>query len=208
MLDDRRLSLLLFRVLCYLVLLVIAWSVLSRLSLVLTPVSVALVLAFLLNPSVTALERRKVPRWLAVGVMLLIMLGLLTAVSLTIPYLVRSEIERFSAQLPSYQGLIDRKVLPLLSKIFKYRATSIGDWLKLLTTQLTDWVRGAMGQISDALGTAILSVAGLFKYLVAVLLVPVFTVSFLMDMPTIGENLRVLIPPRHQPLIVEIMDDI
>ncbi len=208
MLDDRRLSLLLFRVLCYLVLLVIAWSVLSRLSLVLTPVSVALVLAFLLNPSVTALERRKVPRWLAVGVMLLIMLGLLTAVSLTIPYLVRSEIERFSAQLPSYQGLIDRKLLPLLSKIFKYRATSIGDWLKLLTTQLTDWVRGAMGQISDALGTAILSVAGLFKYLVAVLLVPVFTVSFLMDMPTIGENLRVLIPPRHQPLIVEIMDDI
>jgi predicted PurR-regulated permease PerM len=38
--------------------------------------------------------------------------------------------------------------------------------------------------------------------------VPVFTVSFLMDMPTIGENLRVLIPPRHQPLVVEIMDDI
>ena len=37
-----------------------------------------------------------------------------------------------------------------------------------------------MGQISDALGTAILSVAGLFKYLVAVLLVPVFTVSFQM----------------------------
>ena len=92
MLDDRRLSLLLFRVLCYLTLLVIAWSVLSRLSLVLTPVSVALVLAFLLNPSVTALEQRKVPRWLAVGVMLLIMLGLLTAVSLTIPYLVRREI--------------------------------------------------------------------------------------------------------------------
>ena len=129
MLDDRRLSLLLFRVLCYLILIVLSWSVLSRLSLVLTPVAVALVLAFLLNPSVEALEKRRVPRWLAVGVMLLIMLGLLTAVGLTIPYLVKSEIERFSAQLPSYQGLIDRKVLPLLGKLFKYRATSIGDWL-------------------------------------------------------------------------------
>jgi predicted PurR-regulated permease PerM len=208
MLDDRRLSLLLFRVLCYLILIVLSWSVLSRLSLVLTPVAVALVLAFLLNPSVEALEKRRVPRWLAVGVMLLIMLGLLTAVGLTIPYLVKSEIERFSAQLPSYQGLIDRKVLPLLGKLFKYRATSIGDWLKLLTAQLTDWVRGAMGQISDALGTAILSVAGLFKYLVAMLLVPVFAVSFLMDMPTIGQNLRVLIPPRHQQLVGDIMDDI
>ncbi|MBL9045460.1 MAG: AI-2E family transporter [Myxococcales bacterium] len=208
MLDDRRLSLLLFRVLCYLILIVLSWSVLSRLSLVLTPVAVALVLAFLLNPSVEALEKRRVPRWLAVGVMLLIMLGLLTAVGLTIPYLVKSEIERFSAQLPSYQGLIDRKVLPLLGKLFKYRATSIGDWLKLLTAQLTDWVRGAMGQISDALGTAILSVAGLFKYLVAMLLVPVFAVSFLMDMPTIGQSLRVLIPPRHQQLVGDIMDDI
>ncbi len=208
MLDDRRLSLLLFRLLCYVVLLVLAYTVLSRLSLVLTPVAVALVLAFLLNPSVTALEQRKVPRWLAVGVMLLILLGLLTAVGLTIPYLVRSEIERFSAQLPSYQGLIDRKVLPLLGKVFKYRATSIGDWLKLLTNQVTEWVRGAMGQISDALGTAILSVAGLFKYLVAGLLIPVFTVSFLMDMPSIGENLKVLVPPRHKQLVVDIMDDI
>ena len=44
--------------------------------------------------------------------------------------------------------------------------------------------------------TAILSVAGLFKYLVAGLLIPVFTVSFLMDMPAIGENLKVLVPPR------------
>ncbi|HND09734.1 MAG TPA: AI-2E family transporter [Pseudomonadota bacterium] len=208
MFDDRRLSLLLFRVLCYVVLLVIAYSVLSRLSLVLTPVSVALVLAFLLNPSVSALEERKVPRWLAVGLMLLFLLGVLTAVGVTIPYLVRSEIERFSAQLPSYQGLIDRKVLPLLGKVFKYRATSIGDWLKLLTNQVTEWVRGAMGQISDALGTAILSVAGLFKYLVAGLLIPVFTVSFLMDMPAIGENLKVLVPPRHKQLVVDIMDDI
>lgn len=208
MFDDRRLSLLLFRLLCYLVLLVVAWTVLSRLSLVLTPVAVALVFAFLLNPSVTALERRKVPRWLAVGVMLLLLLGVLTAIALTIPYLVRTEIERFSEQLPAYQELLDKKVLPLLSKIFKYRANSIGDWLKLLTTQLTDWVRGAMGQISNALGTAILSVAGLFKYLVAGLLVPVFTVSFLMDMPEIGHNLRTLLPPRHQTVVGDIMDDI
>lgn len=208
MLDDRRLSLLLFRLLCYLVLLVIAWSVLSRLSLVLTPVAVALVFAFLLNPSVSALERRKVPRWLAVSLMLLLLLGMIAAFSLTIPYLVRSEIERFSAQLPAYQVLLDTKVLPLLAKVFKYRATSIGDWLRLLTAQTTEWVRGAMGQISNALGTAIVGVAGLFKYLVAGLLVPVFTVSFLMDMPQIGHNLRKLLPPRHEPVVGEIMDDI
>ena len=93
-------------------------------------------LAFLLNPSVEALEKRRVPRWLAVGVMLLIMLGLLTAVGLTIPYLVKSEIERFSAQLPSYQGLIDRKVLPLFALLLCVAAlvVAVGRQRKGFTT--------------------------------------------------------------------------
>ena len=125
--DDRRSTLLLFRLLCYIVLAVLAWSVLSKLSLVLTPVAVALVVAFLLDPSVRALEERRVPRWLAVGLMLLILLGALTGISLTIPYLVRQEIDRFTAQLPTYQSLINTKLLPLLSKLFKYRAATIND---------------------------------------------------------------------------------
>ena len=206
--DDRRTTLLLFRLLCYILLAVLGWSVLSKLSLVLTPVAVALVVAFLLDPSVRALEERRVPRWLAVGLMLLVVLAALTGIVLTIPYLVRQEIDRFAAQLPTYQSLITTKLLPLLSKVFKYRAANINDWLRLISTQLTEWIRGAAGQISETLGSALLGVAGLFRYLIAVLLVPIFTVSFLMDMPAIGENLKVLVPPRHKQLVVDIMDDI
>ena len=152
--DDRRLSLLLFRLLCYLFLTVLAWSVLSQLSMVLTPVAVALVLAFLLDPSVRSLEKRRLPRWLAVALMVLVLLAVLTAIGITIPMLVRQEIERFTAQLPAYQLLINTKLLPLLSKVFKYRAGNINDWIKLGTTQLTDWVRGAAGRHAGEAGGA------------------------------------------------------
>ena len=206
--DDRRSTLLLFRLLCYILLAVLCWSVLSKLSLVLTPVAVALVLAFLIDPSVRALEERRVPRWLAVVLMLLILLGALTGISLTIPYLVRQEIDRFTAQLPTYQTLINTKLLPLLSKLFKYRAATINDWVRIISTQLTDWIRGAAGQISETLGSALLGVAGLFRYLIAVLLVPIFTVSFLMDMPVLMASVRRLVPPRYQHAASEIVHDI
>ena len=170
--------------------------------------AVALVVAFLLDPSVRALEERRVPRWLAVGLMLLILLGALTGISLTIPYLVRQEIDRFTAQLPTYQTLINTKLLPLLSKLFKYRAATINDWVRIISTQLTDWIRGAAGQISETLGSALLGVAGLFRYLIAVLLVPIFTVSFLMDMPALMASVRKLVPPRFQHAASEIVHDI
>lgn len=206
--DDRRSTLLLIRLLCYILLAVLSWSVLSKLSLVLTPVAVALVLAFLIDPSVRVLEERRVPRWLAVGVMLLVLLGVLTGVVLTIPYLVRQEIDRFAAQLPTYQSLINTKLLPLLSKTFKYRAANVNDWVRLISNQLTDWIRGAAGQISETLGSAILGVAGLFRYLIAVLLVPIFTVSFLMDMPELMASVRRLVPPRYQHTARDIVHDV
>jgi predicted PurR-regulated permease PerM len=206
--DDRRITLLLLRLLCYIALAVLAWSVLSKLSLVLTPVAVAMVLAFLLDPSVRSLEERRVPRWLAVGLMLLALLGVLTGVVLTFPYLVRQEIERFAAQLPTYQALINTKLLPFLSKVFKFRASSINDWVRLISTQLVDWIRGAAGQISETLGSALLGVAGLFRYLIAVLLVPIFAVSFLMDMPSLTRSIRDMVPPRWQASSGEIVHDI
>jgi predicted PurR-regulated permease PerM len=206
--DERRLTLLMIRLLCYIVLAVIIWSILSKLSLVLTPVVVALVLAFLLDPSVRALEERRVPRWLAVVLMVLVFLGALTGVVLTLPYLVRQEIERFTAQLPTYQMLITTKLLPLLAKVFKYRASTINDWVRLISSQLTDWIRGAAGQLSETLGAALLGVAGFFRYVLAVLLVPIFAISFLMDMPSLTASIRELVPPRWQGLMGAIVHDV
>jgi predicted PurR-regulated permease PerM len=205
---DRALTLLLLRVLMYVVLLTLAWRLIAELSLVLAPVCVALVVAFLLDPSVRALEKRRVPRWLAVALLGLTVLGLLVGLGFTIPYLVRQEIERFTEQLPAYQQLVNNKLVPFIGKVFKYRAHSISELVRLLSTQLTDWVRGAAGQISQALGTALVGVAGFFRYVIAVLLVPFFAASFLMDMPKLGAQIKQLVPLRYQETTAEIVHDV
>ncbi len=208
MFDDRRLTLFLLRLVIYIGLVVLAWSVLSYLSLALAPVGVGIVVAFLLDPSVRALESRRVPRWLAVGGMVLIFLAFLTLIATTLPYLVSRELDHFAEQIPAYKKLLDNKLLPLLGKVLKTRAHNVNDYVRLLSDKIGEWARGAAGQISVAVGSALLSVAGFFKYLITVLLVPIFAVSFLMDMPSMKDALRPLVPPRHQQMVSDILQDI
>lgn len=208
MFDDRRLTLFLLRVVLYLGFVILGWSVLSYLSLVLAPVGVGIVVAFLLDPSVKALEHRRVPRWLAVVGMVLIFIGFLTLIATTLPYLVSRELDHFAEQIPAYKKLLDTKLLPLLGKVLKTRAHNVNDYVRLLSDKIGEWARGAAGQISVAVGSALIGVAGFFKYLITVLLVPVFAVSFLMDMPNMKDALRPLVPPRHQKLIADILQDI
>jgi predicted PurR-regulated permease PerM len=208
MIDDRQLTLFLFRVLMYVVVCALAWLALSRLSMVLAPVGVALVVAFLLDPSVRALEQRRVPRWLAVGGMVLTFVGVLTLIVLVMPRLVSGELDHFAAQVPAYKKLLDTRVLPLLGKVLKTRAANVNDYMRLFSDRLGDWARGAAGEISGAVGSALLSVAGFFRIVLAVLLVPIFAVSFLMDMPHMMDGLRELVPPRHQQMASDIMHDI
>lgn len=180
----------------------------SRLSMVLAPVGVALVVAFLLDPAVQALEARGVPRWLAVVGMVLTFVGLLTAIVLTLPHLVSQEFDHFAQQIPAYKKLLDTRVLPMLGKVLKTRAASVNDYMRLFSDRLGDWARGAAGEISGAVGSALLSVAGFFRIVLAVLLVPIFAVSFLMDMPDMTDGLRRLVPPRHQLTASAVMHDI
>jgi predicted PurR-regulated permease PerM len=208
MFDDRRLTLFLIRLVLYIGLVVLAWSVLSYLSLALAPVGVGIVVAFLLDPSVRALESRRVPRWLAVGGMVLVFLGILTLIATTLPYLVSRELDHFAEQIPAYKKLLDNKLLPLLGRVLKTRAHNVNDYVRLFSDKIGEWARGAAGQISVAVGSALLSVAGFFKYLITVILVPIFAVSFLMDMPSMKDWLRPLVPPRHQQAVSDILQDI
>lgn len=206
--SDHALTHFLARVLMYLLLLILGWSVLSYLSLVLAPVGVGFVLAFLLDPSVRALERRGVPRWLAVGGIVLAFLGVMTFVAILLPTLISGELDYFAAKVPEYRKLLDTKLLPLADKWLKTRAHTVNDYLKLLTDRISDWARGAAGQISVALGSVLLRVASLLKYVIAILLAPIFAVSFLMNMPHMRNTLRMLVPPRFQHFVGVVVYDI
>lgn len=197
------------QLLMVLLLLIGLWLVLQRLAFVLAPVGVALVLAFLLDPSVRSLEVRGLPRWLAVLLMVLVFVAFLAAVLLVLPRLVARELEGFSARLPFYEQFINTKVLPLLARLMKERRMSnLHDWSRLLSDRLGEWVRGAAGQISTALQETLSGVAGFLRIVLAVLLTPIFAVAFLMDMPQLMVRVRAAVPPRYQTLASDVVHDV
>jgi hypothetical protein len=107
--------------------LVMFFWMLDAMSGVLTPFIIALVLAYILDPAVDALQRRRMPRWLAILVLALPVLALIgLAVALGIPALFRqvgeiveatpAAIERLRAQAVSSQGRIFGIDLPFVDE--------------------------------------------------------------------------------------------
>jgi predicted PurR-regulated permease PerM len=206
---ERRLTMLLARILMYILILICGWLVLERLAVVLAPVAVALVLAFLLDPSVRSLEARGVPRWLAVVLLVLIFVGFGVALAWTLPQLVARELSHFSERLPFYQKVFTERLLPFAAKVVKdKRLANIHDWSRLISDRLGEWVRGAAGQITYAAESALWGVAGLLRIVLGVLLVPIFAVSFLMSMPHLVSHVRNAVPPRYQAVASDIVRDL
>lgn len=206
---DQKRTYFLARVYMYLGLLACLWVVISRLSAVLAPVGVALVIAFLLDPSVRALETRGVPRWLAVLLLVLVFLGFLTVLVVALPSLVAKDLERFTERLPYYQEVMSRRVLPWIAKLTRERRLAdVHQWSLLFSDRLGEWLRGAAGHITAAVQSALLGVVGILRVTISVLLVPLFAVSFLMNMPKLQLAVARLVPPRHHKLVRDVAEDL
>src|SRR5947209_4202069 len=130
--EDKRLTLFLVRVYLYLGLLACLWIVLSQLAVVVAPVGVALVLAFLLDPSVRALEQHRVPRWVAVLLLVLGFLAFLSGLVVALPNLVAKDLQRFTERLPYYEQVMSSRVLPWIARLTKERRlANFHDWSRL-----------------------------------------------------------------------------
>ena len=65
-----------------------------------------------------------------------------------------------------------------------------------------------IGEISGAVESALVGFFGVLRVLLAVLLVPVFAISFLMNMPKLMSQVRRMVPPRNQELASAIVHDL
>lgn len=207
--EDRRLTWFLARVYMYLGLLAMLWLIVSQLAAVLAPVGVALVVAFLLDPSVRSLETHRVPRWLAVLLLVLGFVGFLSGLVILLPNVVAKDLQRFTERLPYYEQVMSNRVLPFLAKLTKERRiANIHEWSRLLSDRLGEWLRAASGQLTAAAQSALSGVLGILRVTIAVLLVPIFAVSFLMDMPRLQHAAGRLVPPRHHRLVRAVASDL
>ena len=162
---------------------------------VLSPFLLALTLAYIANPLVERLVARRVPRILAVTLILLSGLGLTVSLALILVPLLRNEITQITTRLPDLVNLISDHLLPWLKERF-----GLNLHLDVATARqfITEHLGGSgdlAGKVLTGLGSGGLA---LFTLVANLVLMPVVLFYLLQDWPTLVSHLDRLIPrPWH-----------
>lgn len=190
---------------------------------VLLPLAIAGILAYLLEPAVCWLERRKLSRTMAVVTIFLAILAVIVGILLWILPSAWSQGESFARNLPSYsdraQNLFTKTIdearrlseLPLFRKtgdpneavdpLTEYLSTAATNGVQWIQAQAPHLVSSIIGFLQRSAGGFL----GAFGVLLSLILVPLFLFFFLNDGKSISENWSNYLPLRASPLKKEIV---
>lgn len=167
-----------------------------RFSSILSPLVIALLLAYILTPLVNGIHRRvRMPRWLIlvfVYLLLLVAFGVLPA--LVIPGLVQ-QIRDLQVNL---QGVIDYLVqnLTLPIQIFGFTIEVPNYYDQIITT-----LRGLLSPVASGAVSVVVSVASSLIWLIFILVVSFYLVK---DSVRIGRYMKGLLPLDHRGELLEL----
>jgi predicted PurR-regulated permease PerM len=156
------------------------------------PLVVAMIGVYLLNPIVSALERRGVPRiW---GTLLTYLVGVAivgTVLTFTIP-VVADQVQAFARSAPS---LIDRA------------ASGLSDLAERFGFQVQQGAGGGEGVI-DFFGRLLSFTRGLFGLAIVFIIGPILAFYFLVDLPKIRRGLKAMMPARRRAEVQSVLERI
>jgi len=184
------------RVIALLALALVSVALLYRVRAVLVPFALAIALAYLLAPAVGFLERRRLSRALAIG---LVYLALLAGIGSLLFYLIPSlvgELERLAQNLPVYTAQV-RGLVEYFQQ--RYRHAALPDPLR----QIIDESVASVGDnLLAMVRRTVQGILGFASQLVDIVLAPVLAFYFLLDWENIGRRLVATLPTRQRPAIL------
>jgi predicted PurR-regulated permease PerM len=162
---------------------------------VLTPFVIAALLAYIGNPAVSALERRHVPRVLSVTLVFVLFSVIFVGLMFILMPLLRDQIARFAARVPSYYDW----AVTQLPRLESWLGISLAFDIAALREKLTEHWRDAAQWATTALGVAAVSGLTVVRWLVNLILIPVVAFYLLLDWNRIVATFGSLIPPNYRP---------
>jgi len=162
------------------------------------PVCLALAVAYVLNPLVTAATRRGVPRWLAsVGAF-----GLLTLLFAAFLLYLVPAFRAEAGKLPDFFQQASAELVPKIERalgvslpvLIHQRAAELGG-------QASDLLKSAGPALARLAAAAAGDTARFLALVLGLLVVPVLAFFFLRDYPSLVSRVRALIPRRAEPLV-------
>jgi predicted PurR-regulated permease PerM len=176
----------------------VAGYLLYTLSSVLTPLLLAFAIAYVLDPLIDRLEAAKIPRPLAIALVLVTSLGALGVfVALVLPMLA-TEVAQVASELPKrIAGLMTSAEPWLQSRGIRVPQTTT-EWMERLGQNANALVSSVLAPAGGFLSSVVGSSFSLIGSVVAALVVPVLAVYFLNDFDRITAGMRGLLPRRYR----------
>lgn len=178
------------KVLLLAVSLALAFSVIYLLRVVLTPFFIALALAYLLDPAVDVLQRLRLPRTVAVVLLLVGVIGGMAAVAIVIYPTVRLQVEALAGELPRYLATLQEWITPLIDRVSQMDPGKVEALLKDVFQRFEGVPLQVWGGLSLLVGHTLASLRDLITLALNLLVIPVATFYFLRDI----DHMRVAFP--------------
>jgi predicted PurR-regulated permease PerM len=166
-----------------------------------TPFVIAMLFAYILNPAVDYLERRKVPRGVAIGIFAALFFAAIAGAFVGIVMVLKYEIPQLLANLPGYIETVKTDYLPFVQRV-------LGVTLDL--DRMVADLKERLGHLSaenyaSAAGYAFTIVSGTVNVLfalVGVFLVPVLMIYLLFDYKKMKAGALDIMPRGYREVII------
>ena len=172
---------------------------------ILAPFMFAAILAYICDPLVDRLQRRRVPRTVATVLVLLLLVGLFILLMLIMVPLFQKEVTLLSQRLPGYVTALNEKLIPWLND-------KLGLTLELdfqgLKQNITEYVQGADGLAGKVFASLKIGGLALVGFFVNMILVPVVLFYLLRDWDNLVAKIDHLIPRRWHERVTAIAREI
>ncbi|BAU49047.1 membrane protein [Sulfurifustis variabilis] len=168
---------------------------------ILTPFLLAALLAYLFNPLVARLERWKLPRAAAVGLVFFLLVAATGVLLLFLVPMVSRQIVVFAGRVPVYLDWVQTNLVPRVEAL-------IGEPLPVDFVQLREAIVANWQQVAKILRTALTQITAsgmqVVLWLVNLVLVPIVTFYLLLDWNRIVRATLELFPPRTRPTVARL----
>jgi predicted PurR-regulated permease PerM len=170
----------------------------------LTPLAVAWVVAYLLDPVIDRFEARRIPRSAAILIFLVLVGAILTGTLLLVVPAIQSDVAGLTERLPGYLDAGIASLLPLLERVGISLPSSFQEGLDAYRSgDLVLPLEEARAVLNRALLAIRGAVTGTVGALVSLMLIPVLAYYLLVEFDRIRHAVLDLVPPAYQDFIAQ-----
>ncbi len=172
------------------------------------PFLVALALAYMLDPVLDRMESRKIPRVVAVSILLGAVAVTAAIAGLVLYPLLEKQVVGGMEQLPQYAAKLQERLSPLMERISGYDETRVNEMIRTATGKMGALPLQILNILYGFTIAAFSSVAGVFAAVFSLMVAPVAAFYFMRDIDDMKKELLKLIPTRYRETVLRIALDI